>query len=214
MNFQWILCNTAKSVKRFFRSRNNFRNSTSAPTNEPPLSEITVSGHPWWDANRRRACRKASADAFSTISRWTALDVAQVKIAPQALVDLFLHVPWLDLEVDFPWALNAVVDVLFYKGHNSLLHSWQLVCLQWSNTLLSTRTKSFLGQHATPSRGHFPWWGTKRGGALEEGLGLLARTVTGTRLIGCRLGSIRLRWMGISLGNLLPPTREFVFRSS
>ena len=43
MNFQWTLCNTAKSVIRFFPSRNNFRNSISAPTNEPPLSEITVS---------------------------------------------------------------------------------------------------------------------------------------------------------------------------
>ena len=41
-------------------------------------------------ANHLSDCKKASADAFSTISRWTALDVAQAKIAPQAFVGLFL----------------------------------------------------------------------------------------------------------------------------
>ena len=44
MNLQWILWETAKSARRFFPSSNNFRSSTSASTNEPPLSEISVSG--------------------------------------------------------------------------------------------------------------------------------------------------------------------------
>ena len=90
MKFHWILCSTAKSARRYFPSINNFRSTTSAPTNEPPLSEMIASGHPWWDANRRIACRKVSADADSTISKWTALEVAHVKIAPHALLDLFL----------------------------------------------------------------------------------------------------------------------------
>ncbi len=75
---------------RFFPSIYKLRSSTSAPTNERPLSEMMVAGHPWWDAKRRSACRKALADAFSTISQWTALDVAHAKISPHALLDLFM----------------------------------------------------------------------------------------------------------------------------
>ena len=75
INFQWILSKTAKSIKRFLPSINNFRNSISVPTNEPPLSEMMVSGQPWWEANRLSACQKPSAEAFSTLFKWTAVDV-------------------------------------------------------------------------------------------------------------------------------------------
>ena len=159
MNFHWILCSTAKSARRYFPLINNFRSTTSAPTNEPPLSEMIASGHPWWDANRRIACRKVSADADSTISKWTAMEVVHVKIAPHVLLDLFLsyfrrkgpkrstpvtvnggHISLLDLVVDFPLALNVVVDVLSHISHNFLLGPWQAVCHQESNTSLSIHT--------------------------------------------------------------------------
>jgi hypothetical protein len=136
---------------------------------------MIVYGHPWWDANRRNACRKVSADADSTISKWTALEVAHVKIAPHALLDLFLpyfrrngpkrstpvtvngggDVSLLDLLVDFPLALNVVVDVLSYISHNFLLGLWQAVYHQESNTSLSIQTMFFHDQRASPLRGRF-----------------------------------------------------------
>ena len=49
---------------------------------------MKVSGHPWGDTKLWRAWRKDSVERLSTTSSWIALIVAQVKRAPQALVDL------------------------------------------------------------------------------------------------------------------------------
>jgi hypothetical protein len=56
--------------------------------------------------------------------------------------------------VDFPLALNVVVDVISYISHNFLLGPWQAVCHQESNTSLSIQTVFFHDQRVSPLRGH------------------------------------------------------------
>ena len=90
VKIQRNLWSTTKSSIFFLNSTNSFFSSFSAPTNDFPLSEMIVVGHPWCDTKRLRAWRKDSLDGLSTISRWIDRMVAQVNSAPQALVDLFL----------------------------------------------------------------------------------------------------------------------------
>ena len=138
------------------------------------LSEIIVAGHPWWYMKRRRAWRKDSVDRLSTISRWMARTVAQVKRAPHALTDLFLPywmgqrglLPQLRTgekrtrlfqEVSLPLEWCVAAGVACDKLHSLWRVSWQGFFHVQSKTFGGFHSRFFLGPHVKLYGEHLLW---------------------------------------------------------